>query len=95
MPKISFKKNNTSIYVSEGTNLRLELVANGIAVASSCAGDGVCAKCGVIVISGNEYLSPIIEEEIHLKNKNQLNSQYRISCLVTIHGDITIDAPYW
>ena len=95
MPKILIKKNNTSIHVSEGTNLRLELIANGIPVASSCAGDGVCAKCGIIIISGNENLSPVKEEEIHLKIKNQLNSQYRISCLVSIHGDITIDTPYW
>lgn len=71
------------------------LLDAGLPVASSCDGEGVCAKCKIIVVAGNEYLSPENETESFLKETNSIPSGIRISCQVQVFGDITVDASYW
>lgn len=71
------------------------LLEAGLPVASSCDGDGVCAKCRIIIVAGAENLSAENEVEIFLKESNNIASQFRISCQTQILGDITVDATYW
>ena len=71
------------------------LLEGGLPVASSCSGDGVCAKCKVIVIEGMENLSPENETESFLRESKGIPKDQRISCQVQVLGDITIDTTYW
>ena len=71
------------------------LLDAGIPVASSCEGDGVCAKCKIQILEGAENLSPENETEAFLKEKNNIPQDQRISCQTQIHGDVKIDATYW
>lgn len=71
------------------------LLDAGIPVASSCNGDGVCAKCKIAVIAGIENLSAENEIENFLKQKLEISENFRISCQTEVLGDITIDATYW
>ncbi|MNJ93320.1 2Fe-2S ferredoxin-5 [compost metagenome] len=71
------------------------LLDAGLPVASSCDGDGVCAKCKMIVLEGAENLSAPNETEDFLKETNNLDKNVRISCQTEILGDITIHATYW
>lgn len=66
-----------------------------VPVASSCDGDGVCAKCKIIIIEGSENLSKENETEMFLKENNNVPHHWRISCQTKILGDIIIDATYW
>lgn len=66
-----------------------------IPVASSCNGDGVCAKCKVTIIEGAENLSIENEIENFLKQKISIPAHTRISCQTIVNGDITIDTTYW
>lgn len=95
MPKIKFSKDQNVIEVPQGSNLRQSLLDAGKPVASSCGGEGVCGKCWVKVMEGDNILAPPNEIEQFLKTQNNLGPIYRISCQVIVTGDIAIDAPYW
>lgn len=95
MPKINFVKEIPPIEVPQGTNLRQALLDAGRAVASSCGGEGVCGKCWMKIMEGENNLSPETEDEKFLKSSNKLGPIYRISCQVKVLGDIKVDAPYW
>ncbi|MEK2644023.1 2Fe-2S iron-sulfur cluster-binding protein [Bdellovibrio sp. BCCA] len=95
MPFISFKKNRPPYEVSHGANLMKSLLDAGLPVASSCDGDGVCAKCKIIIVEGGENLSGENETEVFLKETNNIPSGMRISCQTEVFGDVTVDATYW
>lgn len=96
MPVISFVKKIQSIEIQEGTLLMQALLDHKRPVASSCDGDGVCAKCKIIVTEGLQNLTPENETEIFLKDSNNiLQKNIRISCQTKVLGDITVDATYW
>lgn len=71
------------------------LLDAGIPVASSCSGDGICAKCKINVVEGLDQLSPENDTEQFLKMKHKLAPNIRISCQTFVQGDITIDTSYW
>ncbi|WP_374029582.1 2Fe-2S iron-sulfur cluster-binding protein [Bdellovibrio bacteriovorus] len=71
------------------------LLDAGLPVASSCDGDGVCAKCKIVIIEGQENLSSENETEAFLKEKNNIPRGTRISCQTQVLGDVTVDATYW
>ena len=96
MPRISFKKNNHApIEVPLNTNLMKALLQADLPVASSCDGDGVCAKCKIIIVEGAGNLSQENDTEIFLKESNNIPHQARISCQTEVLGDIVIDTTYW
>lgn len=95
MPLISFKKNHVPYEVAPGANLMKSLLDAGLPVASSCDGDGVCAKCKIQIIEGAENLSAENDTEQFLKEKDNLAKNIRISCQTEVLGDITVDASYW
>lgn len=96
MPAVRFKKPGRKIIqVTAGENLMKALLAADVPVASSCHGDGVCAKCRLQISEGLGNLSAPTEAEIFLKEKFTLAKDIRISCQTQVLGDIEIDASYW
>lgn len=95
MPIISFQKNRPSMEVPSGSNLMEVLLNVDIPVASSCHGDGVCAKCKIIITEGAEHLSKPNDLEEFLKERHKIPAGVRLSCQVQVHGDIKIDTTYW
>jgi len=95
MPVIEFVKNRPALTVPRGANLMNVLLDNGIPVASSCHGQGVCTKCRVKIIAGIEHLSPEGEFEKSVRTRLRIPADMRISCQTTVHGDILIDTAYW
>lgn len=71
------------------------LLDNGIPVASSCKGQGVCGKCHIKILKGAANLSAETPSELQLKEKNCISETSRISCQTKILGNIVIDADYW
>jgi 2Fe-2S ferredoxin len=96
MPIISFTKaHKASLHVDSGENLMQAVLKGGSPVASSCHGDGVCAKCRMTINKGMENLSAINDTEIFLREKFQLQKNQRISCQTFVNGDVEVDASYW
>lgn len=71
------------------------LLKAGLPVASSCHGDGVCAKCRIIVLEGLENLSKANPIEQMLRDRLRIPANVRISCQTQVLGDIRIDTSYW
>lgn len=95
MPRISFVKSKASLEVELGANLMQALLKGGLPVASSCKGDGVCCKCGIQILKGEQNLSPRNERETELAERNHLHDNVRVSCQTQVLGDITVDTGYW
>ena len=96
MPLIHFSKPRLPCQTVEvGANLMQSLVAGGLPVASSCRGDGVCGKCRIFVDAPPESVSKESDLEKFLRDQHHVPPGFRISCQVTVVGDITVDATYW
>jgi 2Fe-2S ferredoxin len=95
MATVSFVKNRPSFEVLDGSNLMRALLDHGLPVASSCQSDGVCAKCRIQVVKGKEHVSPEGDRETFLRERHNIPRGERVSCQVTIHGDVTVDTGYW
>lgn len=95
MPVISFAKNQPPITVESGAGLMKSLLDAGLPVASSCKGDGICAKCRIIVVEGAENLSQINPLEQMLRDRLRIAHEYRISCQTQVLGNVKVDASYW
>ncbi|MBX2994268.1 MAG: 2Fe-2S iron-sulfur cluster binding domain-containing protein [Bdellovibrionaceae bacterium] len=97
MPKISFAKPGRAAFdAAPGTNLMQALLDHDVPVASSCHGDGVCAKCRIEVSQGLESLGARNETEEFLAERFSLKKNVRISCQVRLGDqDLTVDTTYW
>lgn len=95
MPWIHFVKKIQSFEVAEGDNLMQSLLKQGLPVASSCGGEGICSKCKVEVIEGEKNLSSEEAQEKILKDRLKIPKKVRLSCQCKVNGDVTIDTPYW
>jgi ferredoxin, 2Fe-2S len=95
MPVIRFVKNIAPLEVESGAVLMDALLAAGLPVASSCHGDGVCAKCRVVVLEGAENLSGVGPVEQMLRDRLKIPKGVRISCQTKVVGDVLIDTSYW
>ncbi len=95
MATITLVKSGRKIEALAGSSLMKSLLAAGVPVASSCHGDGVCAKCRVQILEGAENLSLRNETEVFLAEKASLKKNERISCQVEVLSDVVVDASYW
>lgn len=71
------------------------LLNRNVPVASSCLGKGVCSKCHIKILKGEQSLSPKTQLEIELITKNKIPENCRISCQSKVLGDIVVDTDYW
>lgn len=99
MPQIKVPKLQKSfpdgIQVEQGANLMQSLLAANLPVASSCDGEGICAKCRIKILEGANNLSAPREVEVFLKENNNIAKEIRISCQTQVLGDVSVDATYW
>ena len=95
MPFIRFVKDYPALEVAAGATLMAELRAAGLPVASSCNGDGVCAKCRIQIVEGAENLSRETPLEEILRARNRIPRDQRVSCQTKVLGDIKVDTGYW
>lgn len=99
MPTITVKRSGRALAVPAGENLMSALMAGGLPVASSCHGDGICGKCGVIVEGAGgpveNALTPMSEDELGFQGRGLLPAGRRLSCQCRVLGDVVVDAPYW
>jgi len=95
MVKISFVKQRAPFMVAKGSNLMRSLVEQGLPVATSCQGEGICTKCRVEIVEGRENLSKINEQEESQREVHDIPREQRLSCQTKVLGDIVVDTGYW
>jgi uncharacterized 2Fe-2S/4Fe-4S cluster protein (DUF4445 family) len=62
---------------------------NGIAIDSTCGGHGTCHKCKVRI----DGPTPITRHDLKTFSRDQLDSGWRLACLVNATRDLAIDVP--
>jgi ferredoxin len=69
---------------------------NGVPIATSCAGKASCGLCRVVVVAGEQHLTPMGPlERRHLGNVYFITKQ-RLSCQARLSGDdadVIVDVP--
>ena len=96
MPKVSIPQKNLTIDASNSSNLMSTLLNAGLPVASSCHGEGVCSMCKVKVTSELDASIGFAENlELETLKRNKCEPDERLSCQISITGDLTVTAKYW
>jgi ferredoxin len=92
MLKVRFEKENRTIEVGEGENLRIAAIRNKFSIYPhitkilNCRGRGLCTTCTVQVLEGK--LDPRNETETgKLGNKPD---DFRLACQVTVTDDLVV-----
>ena len=85
---VTFHPANKKIKVARGTDILNAAIAAGVYINSSCGGEGVCARCKVIVRKG-----AVRSEPTGRLNKEELKKNYVLACHSTIHSDVEIEIP--
>lgn len=78
-----------------GTTLLEAARCAGLPVASACGAEGPCARCGMIVLSGADSIPEETAEEVAAKQRNRIDPEQRLSCRVSVAGDLEVTAIYW
>ena len=94
---VLFRKENVTIHVAEGTNLRQACLDSGIdpypvlGGKLSCRGKGLCGTCAVGV-DLDESLTPPGKREAKWLKKHSSNAApgLRLSCQAAVKGDLIV-----
>ena len=89
MPRVTFLPHEKTISVPEGESLLRAAMEAGVHINASCGGDGVCAKCRILVEEGRVQggLSDRISQEDQAKG-------YRLACQTKVAAeDLAIRIP--
>lgn len=78
-----------------GATLLDAAIAAGLPVARSCGADGMCARCGLRVLEGDDQVSAEAPDEMRIKQRNRVDPALRLACRTHIHGDVVATAEYW
>lgn len=93
MVKVIIKPDNIIIDVEKGVTLLQALRKAGIDIAIECGGFGVCGKDRVIVLDGQQNLTPLTNAEFRHFSKDDISKGYRLACQAKVLGDVTILVP--
>ncbi len=88
MSRVTFLPHEKSIEMPAGDSLIRAAMEAGVHINASCGGDGVCAKCRILVENGavDGGLSDRIGPEDQEKG-------YRLACQAVITDDVTVRVP--
>lgn len=97
--KIEIIDRDKEIKAEEGQTVLQALLTSGIEWMHACGGFCNCTTCRIEVEDGMDNLSEMEEDEKNTLRRFQgdevLEGPYRLSCQVTVHGDIKISEPEW
>ena len=95
MPVISFIKQNRTLTVESGTNLREAAIKEYLSIYPhlfkilNCRGNSLCGSCAVEIVSGQA--DPPSEKEQHkLKSQLKKNPNIRLACQLTVKEDLEV-----
>lgn len=105
MPKIKFIRENKTVEVEAGSNLRKVAIREGINLypgihsVVNCMGFGQCASCRVMVKKGVENLSPqgileagrLLAGPLTFFHRLGNEQQLRLACQAQVNGDIEVE----
>jgi Na+-transporting NADH:ubiquinone oxidoreductase subunit F len=79
-----------SLSVPMGGKLLNALADNEIYIPSACGGQGTCGQCKVVIKEGG---GDLLDTERSKLNRQQINANYRLSCQISVKGDMSLGLP--
>ncbi len=86
--KVIFHPDNKTITIPKDTTILTAAISAGVYLKSTCAGDGVCGQCKVIVKSGKVNTQPT-----GVLSPEQKKDGVYLACLTEIQSDLEIFVP--
>lgn len=94
--QILFLPSGRTIDIEAGDRTLLEATRDvGLPIASACGENGACARCGLEILEGGEFLEPESKRETRIKQRNRIDPALRLACRVRPRGDLQVRASYW
>ena len=93
--RVCFEPSNKSVVVPAGTSLLEAARRVGLPVASSCGADGVCGRCGLVILASDDRVADESAREREIKQRNRIDPQLRLSCRIAVETNLRVTAPYW
>lgn len=88
-----------TIEAEDGQTILQALLDSGIEWMHACGGFCNCTTCRVKIEEGQDNVSDMQKDEENtlrrFQGKEVLEGPFRLSCQVTVHGDIKISEPDW
>jgi ferredoxin, 2Fe-2S len=94
-PQVRFLPSGRTLRLRPGTNLLEAARAAGLPIAQACSGEGLCARCAVLVLRGDDGIAPETERENQAKQRNRVAAELRLACQVVPTADVDVTASYW
>jgi ferredoxin len=67
----------------------------GVPLGNSCGGVGICSRCKIRVLAGNEHLSPATSIELRFSTARGFTEDERMACQAVVRGDCEVTTTYW
>ncbi len=93
MPLLRLLPSERTVEVRKGTLLIDAIRDAGLPIARACGDDLVCGSCGVRVLEGQVTREAPVERDA--KERNRIDPELRLACVVRVHHDLTVAADYW
>jgi ferredoxin len=96
MPTITFQPLGLSLPFDEGETVFQVARRSNVPIPTACVGRANCGLCRVKVLSGEESLSPINNDERRHLGNTYFITKLRLSCqarLLPNAGDVTVQIP--
>jgi uncharacterized 2Fe-2S/4Fe-4S cluster protein (DUF4445 family) len=91
---VTFLPDSRQTKLAAGDRLLLGALKSGVGIKSVCGGHGKCGSCLVNVEQAAEgALSAPSEEEIALLPRGEEAKNYRLACMVQVHGEVCVSIP--
>jgi len=79
-----------AVEVPVGSKLLNALAAEKIFLSSACGGGGTCGQCKCVVKEGGGDVLPTERTQL---NRREVREGYRLSCQLTVKGDLALEVP--
>lgn len=89
---VVFEPEGKKVAVNQGTSIFEAAKKSGIKIRSECGGEGLCAKCVVIISDLSGVSAPTEFEEDKIGKKDMLKGR-RLACLTKILSDLKVQVP--
>jgi ferredoxin len=92
MHKVHFERENRTIQVESGENLRQAAIRNKFSIYANihkilnCRGRGLCTACTVQIVAGNVES----RNEIEIERLTKKPSNFRMACQVAVNDDLVV-----
>ncbi|MEE8580167.1 MAG: 2Fe-2S iron-sulfur cluster-binding protein [Myxococcota bacterium] len=92
---VRFLPSERSIRILRGTTLLEATRRAGLPLASGCSANGMCGRCGLQILAGEQHVADESPREREIKRANRIDPGLRLACSITPTGDLVVTAPYW